>query len=245
MAVRRKLVHFWQQRNSAESVLLDKFSINNASFAVAWLAYVFKVTPNQLSVASGVFSLCAFVIALGWPAAELTAPLLWIFACAQTAYLLDCADGQLARATGQASEFGDLLDHGIDVGASTLVFGGVFAFLYRHFSAAGAPETADLSLLVGFLFLLARSVRFFAWQKFSYLYGDKEKGVRREPSATHHILVSLMDHQMSLFGIILFLTMPAVGFMLFVGQAILLGTAYLRYFVRAWRIHKDSLPGED
>ncbi len=235
---RRKLLHFWRQRNAGEPVLLDQYSVNNVSFAVAWLGHVLNITPNQLSVLSGLFSLVAFAAALWLPAAELAPSLFWIFALAQLAYLLDCADGQLARATGQESAFGAFLDKGIDIAGSILVFGGFFAFLYRHFAAAGETDSAELSLAIGFLFLLARSSRFLAWQKFDHVYRDRESRIRKAPGLVHHVVVSLMEHQMSLLGIILFLAAPVAGFLLFAGQAVILAGAYVRYFVRAWRIER-------
>ncbi|MFB3083781.1 MAG: CDP-alcohol phosphatidyltransferase family protein, partial [Gammaproteobacteria bacterium] len=114
-AVRRKLLHFWQHRNAGEPNLLDQYSTHNVSFAIAWFAHVLNITPNQLSVFSGLVSLVAFAAALWLPAAELVFSLFWIFAFAQFAYLLDCADGQLARTTGQESEYGAFLDKGIDI----------------------------------------------------------------------------------------------------------------------------------
>ena len=131
------------------------------------------------------------------PAAEPASSLFWVFALGQLAYLLDCADGQLARATGQQSTFGAFLDKGIDIAGTDLVFGGVFAFLYRHFATAGETESAELSLAIGFLFLLARTSRFFAWQNFVHVYRNREKSrVRDAPGLVHHIALSLMDQQM-------------------------------------------------
>ena len=45
---------------------------------------------------------------------------------------------------------------------------------------------------------------------------------------------------MSLLGILLFLAAPVAGFLLFAGQAVMLVAAYLRYFVRGWRIERHK-----
>ena len=233
-----RLLDFWHKRNSNDSVMLDCFTVNNVSCFVAYLSYKLGLTPNQLTVASGVFSGFAFIFALIMPPDSLELPILAIFVLSQFSYLLDCADGQLAHATGQENAFGAFLDKGIDIAGSILVFGGVFAFLYRHFAAAGETDSAELSLAIGFLFLLARSSRFLAWQKFDHVYRDRESRIRKAPGLVHHVVVSLMDHQMSLLGIILFLAAPVAGFLLFAGQAVILAGTYVSYFVRAWRIER-------
>lgn len=230
------LGQFWRERNASDPVLLDQYSVNNVSFFVAYLSSLLRVTPNQLSVLSAVFSVCAFAAALFLPPGELAMPILLIYALSQFAYLLDCADGQLARATNQTSEFGAFLDKGVDVASRFLAFGGAFAFLYRHALAAGDLATAHASLLVGFLFLLAGAARFLAWQKFVHMYGGRESRTRKSPGLAQRLVVSLMDHQLSLAGILLFLVSPFAGFLLFGVQTIILAAVYVRYFVRARRI---------
>ncbi|SFH64320.1 Phosphatidylglycerophosphate synthase [Albimonas pacifica] len=67
-----------------------------------------SVTPNQVTVASGVLVLVAFWLfwigAFGWG-----------LAAAWAMTFLDTVDGKLARTTLSASRFGDVLDHGIDL----------------------------------------------------------------------------------------------------------------------------------
>ena len=102
------LINFWNNRNVVNSNLPDHYSTNNVSVVIAWLAYKLRITPNQLSVMSGVIASAAFGLALFLPAADLTSSLLWLFGFAQMAYIFDCVDGQLARTTKQESEFGAL-----------------------------------------------------------------------------------------------------------------------------------------
>lgn len=189
------LIDFWKHRNAGDVSLLDRYSIHNVSFAVAYLAHRSRLTPNQLSILSGVFSLPAFGLSLVLPAADLFSAVLWIFGFAQFAYLLDCADGQLARATGQESDFGAFLDKGMDVASTFLALGSVFIFTYRHYAAQNDLSTANWVLLVGFVFLFARSARFFLWQKFVDFYRDRESVISMLPLPAHHLLASLMDYQ--------------------------------------------------
>ncbi len=234
-------VDFWKKRNLDNPALLDRYSIHNMSFAVAWLADRLGLTPNQLSVLSGAFSLAAFGLALVLPVDRFASSLLWLFGFAQMAYTLDCADGQLARTTGQASDFGAFLDKGVDVAAAFLVFGGVFALVYRHFAALGDFTTANWVLLVGFVFLLARSARFFVWQKFVGSYRDREISVTKQPRADHSLLAGMMDHQISLAIILMFLVSPNAALLLFGGQATILLGVYARYFYRAHRIERSKM----
>lgn len=227
---------FWRERNAGDPVLLDQYSVNNVSIFIAYLSSVLRVTPNQLSVLSAAFSVCAFVAALLLPPSELEMSILLIYTLSQLSYMLDCADGQLARATNQTSEFGDFLDKGMDVASRFMAFGGAFAFLYRHAHAVGDLATAHASLLVGFLFLLAGAARFLAWQKFVHMYGSRDRRTRKPPGLAPRLLASLMEHQMSLAGILLFLVSPSGGFLLFGVQTIILAAVYVRYFVRARRI---------
>ena len=233
-------IDFWNKRNIGNPTFLDQYSIHNVSFALAWLADRLRLTPNHLSILSGLFSLAAFGLALVLPADDLPSSLLWLFGLIQMAYILDCADGQLARTTDQASEFGAFLDKGMDVASTFLAFGSVFALVYRHFTVLNDFKTAKWVLLVGFVFLLARSARFFVWQKFVDSYLDREITISKLPRAVHHLLVSLMDHQTSLAVVLMFLVSPITALLLFGVQASLLLAAFVRYFYRAHRIERSK-----
>ena len=167
--------------------------------------------------------------------------MVWILGFAQFAYLLDCADGQLARTTNQESDFGAFLDKGMDVVSGFLAFGGVFAFGYRHYAAQSDLDTANLVLFIGFIFLLARTARFFVWQKFVDFYREKESDISKMPRTTHHLLASLIDHQLSLAAVLLFLVSPYMAMLAFGVQALLLLAAYTRYFFRALRIEGSNI----
>lgn len=108
------------------------------------------VTPNQVTFAS-------LAVAAGSAAmlALLPGPLWLIAAIAvfELSFILDCADGQLARARGQASPLGHHLDFLMDELKAMLVFSAVTIRLWR-----GAGD--DLYLIAGLagLFALASSL---------------------------------------------------------------------------------------
>ncbi len=80
-----------------------------AGQVVRWLMPT-AVTPNQLTAISCFLGLsAAAVLSLGsWPALALGALLL------QLSIVVDCADGQLARAKGLTSQWGEVFDHTSD-----------------------------------------------------------------------------------------------------------------------------------
>jgi phosphatidylglycerophosphate synthase len=79
-------------------------------------------------------------------------------------FILDSADGQLARLQGRSSKLGEWLDHVLDSGRIVLLHGAVFCFLLR---ATQIPPTA-LAVLCG-SFLFANSAIFFAGALFDQL----------------------------------------------------------------------------
>ncbi|GAB4541123.1 MAG: hypothetical protein Tsb0020_54140 [Haliangiales bacterium] len=107
-----------------------------------------RVTPNQLTFLS--LAVCAVSGAMllagdsyGW---VLTAVVVF-----EVSFVLDCADGQLARLRRQASVLGHQLDFLMDEIKAFLVYGCVTVHLYRF---SDWPEDAELYLLVGVLGLV-------------------------------------------------------------------------------------------
>ncbi len=106
-----------------------------------------RVTPNQVTFASAIIAAgaCAmFVLLPGW---------MWLVAAAavfEFSFVLDCADGQLARLRKHASPLGHLLDFLMDELKAMLLFGAVAARMWQ--------ETGDARVLLvglGGLFCLA------------------------------------------------------------------------------------------
>jgi hypothetical protein len=96
-----------------------------------------RVTPNQVTFASAVIGAAAcamFVFLPGWA---------WLVAAAlvfEFSFVLDCADGQLARLRKVASPVGHLLDFLMDELKAMLLFGSVAVRLWR--------DTGDERLLI-------------------------------------------------------------------------------------------------
>jgi phosphatidylglycerophosphate synthase len=109
-----------------------------------------RITPNQVTFASAVVGAAAcamFIFLPGW-AALVAAALVFEFS-----FVLDCADGQLARLRKVASPIGHLLDFLMDELKAMLLFGSVAVRLWR--------DTGDERLLlVGLagLFCLAAGI---------------------------------------------------------------------------------------
>ena len=96
-----------------------------------------RITPNQVTFLSAVLAAGAGAILaglLGW---------MWLVVAAlvfEFSFVLDCADGQLARLRKTASPLGHLLDFLMDELKAMLIFGCVAVRLWR--------ETGDVRMLV-------------------------------------------------------------------------------------------------
>lgn len=122
---------------------------------VAAAASVVGATPNQVSAASGVLSLVSIAVLAVFPPS-------WPLGLAVglgliMGYVLDSADGQLARLGGGGSFRGEWLDHVIDSARMPVVHMGVLVAVYRFY-----PDLAVGFLLVPLGYLLVSVVRFFA-----------------------------------------------------------------------------------
>jgi phosphatidylglycerophosphate synthase len=78
----------------------------------AAMAYVARLTPNQVTVLSGAVSAVGVVVLVVFPPSVLVG----VAACVAMllGYALDSADGQLARLTGSSGPAGEFLDHVVD-----------------------------------------------------------------------------------------------------------------------------------
>ncbi|HIF08924.1 MAG TPA: CDP-alcohol phosphatidyltransferase family protein [Sneathiellales bacterium] len=189
--------------------------------------------------ACAVAALCAFLLGLLLPASDVLIPVVLIYLTAQMAYVFDCADGQLARAMGTASKFGDFLDKSVDIVSFTLIFGGYFGFLYRHLTVAGDNANAEIWLLLGFLFLAARTSRFAVWQRIQFEVGDREAALTKDDGMLVTVVKNVMDMQASLFGLLLFPFAPDLCLLLFAIQTVIMAAVYVRYFIRAKHLYDN------
>ncbi|WP_432000958.1 CDP-alcohol phosphatidyltransferase family protein [Streptomyces sioyaensis] len=122
-------------QKSAKGVSLYSRYVNRpAGRILAAAGYSMKLTPNQVTMISGVFTFAGVVmIAVLRPS---PAAALGIFAALVIGFALDSADGQLARLTGTGSAAGEWLDHVVDCAKMLALHMAVLLSFYRYFGFA-------------------------------------------------------------------------------------------------------------
>lgn len=121
----------------------------------AALAFRWGWTPNQVTAVSAALSLAGvLVLALAPPSLGMGITV-WLLLAA--GYVLDSADGQLARLRGGGSPAGEWLDHVVDAAKISSVHLAVLVMMYRHVDLS---DPAWLLVPVGFAIVAA--VSFFA-----------------------------------------------------------------------------------
>lgn len=119
----------------------------------AALAWVMRLTPNAVTAASAILSLCGLIVILALPLTPWTA----LSACALllAGYALDSADGQLARLTGSGSLAGEWLDHVVDAARLPLFHLAIALLFVRE-------GESPWVIAVPLMFVILSSVWFFA-----------------------------------------------------------------------------------
>jgi phosphatidylglycerophosphate synthase len=227
--------HFWRHRNLGSHLALDRCTVHNVSIFAAYLAYKLGMTPNCVSLFSGFFSVCTIIAAAFLPANDLTFSILVIWCLSQFAYLLDCADGQLARITNRTSELGAFLDKSMDVSGSMLQFGAFSIYVYRHYMELGDTAQAHLFLFAGLIFIFFKVSRFAVWQFFLHMLPETYESSKSRTGVVDDILKNFADHQISLVNMLVFLVSPVACLSIYMVQTVLSAFAWARYFLRAIR----------
>jgi len=138
---------------------------------LAAAAYQLGLTPNQVTVISGLFTLGAVAAIAVLPAGVPTG--LAVSAALVLGYMLDSADGQLARLRGGGSAVGEWLDHMIDCVKTSSLHLAVLIAMYRWFRLPSAGW-----LLVPLGWSLTAGVVFFG-----FILVDQLRRGRRQPTA--------------------------------------------------------------
>lgn len=122
--------------------IITLFITNEVSLLLTWVLTRTKVTPNQVTAASIVMGvLCGVCYAFGW---FLAGSLLLFFS-----HVLDCTDGNLARAKQLFSPFGRWLDWvGDRLVEMSAFFGACFYFLWAGSSGYWIVVSALASLFL-------------------------------------------------------------------------------------------------
>lgn len=121
----------------------------------AAVAYRLGWTPNMVTALSAFFSLVGILLLATLPPSLPMGIGVWLLLAG--GYVLDSADGQLARLRGGGSAAGEWLDHVIDAWKISSVHLAVLVLAYRWFDLPSA-----LWLLVPLLFTIVAAVAFFA-----------------------------------------------------------------------------------
>ncbi|GAA2737153.1 CDP-alcohol phosphatidyltransferase family protein [Pedococcus aerophilus] len=116
-------------------------------------AFLLGLTPNQVTIISGLTTLTGIVVLVVAPPTVVTG-LVVAFLLA-LGYALDSADGQLARMRGSGSVTGEWLDHVIDCAKVATLHVAVLLCWYRFY------DVPDWALLVPIAFSIQASVYFF------------------------------------------------------------------------------------
>jgi len=230
----RTFSQFVGVRNAKHHPFIDKLIINNLSIVLAFGFYRLGLSANHVTALRGVLSIIYFTMALFLASDDIAFSILAIFLFAYLIYALDCADGQLARATKTESRFGNFFDICIDTIAHSLVYGGIFLYAYRYYLYIGDVYYMNLSIVVGLLFLISQTSRFFILHIYDRIYGDL-LDLQNPPAIVDDVIMSAFGLQSQIFGILLFLVSPALAFLFFVLHTVVAAASCLRYL---WRGHR-------
>ncbi len=176
----------------------------------AFLASKVGLTPNHLTFLSAitvVLSMGAMLYGMGRGLAwALLVTLLSIIS-----YGLDCADGQLARATKQCSKFGAWLDHVLDAGKIFVVNFSVGWMLISH------SEIFQMSFEYAFLAMVVNitgsALYFFAWNYKVMIAGEGLISRLSDETTSNRVRLMKFYHQFTDYGwfplIFVFLAFPS------------------------------------
>ena len=176
----------------------------------AFLASRLGLTPNHLTMLSGVLVSLSMVVMLHGAGKGILWALLVVL-LSVVSYSLDCADGQLARATKQTSKFGAWLDHVLDAGKIFVVNFSVGWMLITR------PEFFEMSVHWGFFAMMINitgaSLYFFAWNYKVMIAGEGLISRLSDEATSNRVRLMKFYHQFTDYGwfplIFTFLAFPA------------------------------------
>ena len=151
------LSEFWAHRNDGVTLVIDRLIPYNLAVPFAHGFARAGLTPNQVSIASGAAALGAFGFGIFLASDQALAPILSIYGVSQLSYVLDCANGLIARATDTVSKFGEFFDKSMDMQVSLfgmLLFPIAPDLAYALFAA----QTAVLAAVYACYFFRAKDL---------------------------------------------------------------------------------------
>lgn len=195
-------------------------------------AYVLRLTPNQVSLASGALTLAGAVLIATAPPSVGVGILVWLLLA--FGFMVDSADGQLARLRGGGTRAGEWLDHVLDAGKVVAVHSAVLVAWDRFFDLPHAM------LLIPLGFQLAAVVAFVAGTLTELLKRTSgAPAAARPPSNLRALLLVPVDY--GIFCIVfLAYGFPAAFVVIYTVFAVI-RVVYLILFLTKWFKELSSL----
>lgn len=193
-------------RNHRETKLVEEFSTEWAmavlyrppALLIAWACQYLPVTPIMVTV-SAVLLLAVMVLAAAvLPPAT---ALIVVAALACLFMILDCADGTLARITGQTSRLGQYLDTTADLAYRFVFYGAAGWILAQHPAASPwlSEAALPLALTAAWIMTFARLCRVYAELRFPPPAKPEEK--KPQPRMDLAGFISGLDGLFPLFAL--------------------------------------------
>lgn len=196
------IVEYRKATHSAKALWVTSL-YQKLSIYIAYFSGSLGLSPNHLT------SLSLLLVVLGL-ALLVTVELslivvIVVFGIMAVAYLLDCADGQLARVTEQSSKFGAWYDHVSDATKIFLTHGAIGWLLLTSTKIAGEIHWCYLAVLLN---MSGTALYFFSWNYKVMLVGEEfiakqsAEGEKVRVS-NYRLLLQLTDYGLFLFLILL------------------------------------------
>lgn len=170
-------------------------------WVAARLSFVFYkcgIGPNMVTMLSSLVSMLAMIfLIIGYPMTMIGA--LGVGGLLALGYALDCADGQLARATGLSSKLGEWLDHTMDLVTKFIVHFSVAWILFQR--ADALSYSFGLAFLAFVLNLGGTGVFFFAWQMKNKIAGDNKNASMTSAKRDRKLALMKVPLQVTDYGI--------------------------------------------
>jgi phosphatidylglycerophosphate synthase len=125
----RAIVEIYRRTRKTPDLWWNLYVCRPLAAVVVWALERTRVTPDQITLLSLVVGLGSSALLVVWPG---TLGLVVAILVLEAAYVLDCADGMLARLRGVASPAGHLLDFLMDEVKAFFLLGAVAVRLYRE-----------------------------------------------------------------------------------------------------------------
>jgi len=158
------VVEIYQRTKKLPDLAWNRFVCRPLGAVVVKLCEATPITPNQITLAAFGVACVAAALLVAWPGYLGLVVAIVVY---EFSYVLDCADGMLARLRGIASKQGHLLDFLMDEIKAFLILAAVSV---RLFQETQAPWM--LLLGVGGLVMLATGIAVTTFQRRPEIAGD-------------------------------------------------------------------------